>query len=127
MEENNAPETQNEGEERLITTILPDPNTIFRCHKCRAPLFKGSSIIPHENTKVRPFAGKRKEFGGDSCTSYFIEKPEWLDATKRRSDSILCPKCGYKVGHYNWVGAQCSCGEWVKPSFQMVISRLDDM
>jgi len=123
MEEENHPNTTEEtinNEEKVI---------IYRCQQCRAPLFSSKSIIPHEATKTRKFANKRKEFGdGNSgCTSHFIEKPEWLDATGRVSDTIYCPKCHYKIGHFSWKGAQCSCGEWIVPSFQIPVSRVDSI
>jgi hypothetical protein len=107
----------------------PAPTDIpssFRCQQCRKTLFEAKDLIPHEATVVRKFSGKRQKFSeGNECTSYFIEKPEWLPALGKRSDSILCPKCRYTVGHFCWVGVQCSCGEWVKPSFQIVKSRVD--
>ena len=103
------------------------PVIIYRCPQCRVGLFKSTSIIPHQATKERKFARKRQEYAGvdSECTSFFIEKPGWLDATGRKADSIKCPRCGFKVGHFNWIGCQCSCGEWVKPSFQIPKSRVD--
>ena len=108
--------------------IIP-PEAIFRCQQCRTILFTGSSIISHEATKTRKFANKRKEYGDKSneCTSYFIEQPSWLNAIGKMSDTIYCPKCNFKIGHFSWKGAQCSCGEWIKPSFQIPISRVDSI
>jgi hypothetical protein len=105
----------------------PDPDAVFRCPKCRTALFRGSDVIPHEATKTRKFSKKRQQFGSkeNGCMSFFIEKPEWLDATGRMSDTIFCPNCRIKIGHFSWIGQQCSCGEWVKPSFQIPISRVD--
>lgn len=111
----------------IIIHYLKDKQ--YRCPQCRLILFKGENIIPHEATKVRKFAKKRRDFGSpeDTCSSFFTEQPEWLDATGRIKDVIYCPKCQYKLGHFNWVGGQCSCGEWVKPSFQFPISRVDSV
>ena len=107
------------------------PKIIYRCQQCRAPLFTNRSIIPHEATKFRKFCtfGKRQEFANEnsSCTSYFVQKPPWLDATGRVSDNIYCPKCHFKIGHFSWRGSQCSCGEWIKPSFQISMSRVDSL
>ena len=141
--ENATSQVQNTDDEWKETPVAPpaieeeskpkidpnhvDPNTVFRCSQCRTILFKGSDIIPHEATKVRKFSRKRQQFGSqeNGCHSYFIEKPDWLDATGRTTDTIYCPKCHNKLGHFNWVGQQCSCGEWVKPSFQIPKSRVD--
>jgi hypothetical protein len=102
------------------------PPTIFRCPQCRTALFSSTDLIPHAASKVRKFNGKRQQFSDDNtCTAHYIEKPDWLDATGRRADTIHCPKCKYKVGHFSWIGSQCSCGEWVKPSFQIAKSRVD--
>ena len=113
-------ETKDEKEEDKII--------YYRCPQCRLVLFKSTDIIPHEATKLRDFANKRRQFadGSNKCSSFFIEKPNWLDARGRMSDTIYCPKCNYKVGHFSWKGSQCSCGEWIKPSFQFPISRVDD-
>lgn len=100
---------------------------IYRCQQCRKPLFKSADIIPHQATKLRDFANKRRQFADatNECTSFFIEKPAWLDAKGKTSDTIYCPYCHYKIGHFSWIGSQCSCGEWIKPSFQIPISRVD--
>lgn len=104
----------------------PEAVTVYRCHQCRVPLFRSTDIIPHQATKVRKFANKRQTFSEDQkCQSFFIEQPKWLNATGRMSDAIYCPKCNYKIGHFSWKGAQCNCGEWVKPSFQVPHSRVD--
>ena len=117
---NNDSQKQNSEEDK-------DKIILYRCPQCRVALFRSTDIIPHEATKMRDFANKRRQFADASCpcSSYFIEKPKWLDATGRRSDTIYCPKCNYKIGHFSWVGSQCSCGEWVKPSFQIPMSRVD--
>lgn len=44
-------------------------------------------------------------------------------------DTIYCPgangRCGAKLGGRSWIGAQCSCGAWVAPSFRIHASRVD--
>lgn len=32
---------------------------------------------------------------------------------------LSCPKCATRLGTYCWAGAQCSCGAWVTPAFQV--------
>jgi DNA-directed RNA polymerase subunit RPC12/RpoP len=112
-------------EQKEVEDIVPE-HRIYKCPQCRSVLFGSEDIILHEATKVRKFAGKRqKDSEGQDCQSFFIQKPEWLNALGRKSGSIHCPKCNYKIGHFSWVGSQCSCGEWVKPSFQVPKSRVD--
>jgi hypothetical protein len=36
------------------------------------------------------------------------------------------PKCAEKLGHFAHFGAQCSCGRWVNPSYQISKSKVDE-
>jgi hypothetical protein len=114
-----------EGEAPQLASEDPAPPALFKCQQCRNTLFKSADVIPHLPDQTRKIAGKRREYGGEQCTSYFIEKPDWLNALGRKSDTVYCPKCHYKIGHFSWIGCQCSCGEWVKPAFQIIKSRID--
>jgi len=40
-------------------------------------------------------------------------------------DKIYCFKCKSRLGSYSWSGSQCSCLEWVVPSFQFIKSKID--
>ena len=40
-------------------------------------------------------------------------------------DKIHCIKCKSRIGSYSWSGSQCSCLEWVIPSFQFIKSKID--
>ena len=40
-------------------------------------------------------------------------------------DKIHCLKCKSRIGSYSWSGSQCSCFEWVIPSFQFIKSKID--
>lgn len=125
--QNTVNENANQAGEEMDNKQETDKVILYRCPQCRVVLFKSTDIIPHEATKLRDFANKRRQFadGNNPCSSFFVEKPNWLDARGRMSDTIYCPKCNYKVGHFSWKGSQCSCGEWIKPSFQFPISRVD--
>lgn len=39
---------------------------------------------------------------------------------------IICPnpKCGAKLGNYDWAGVNCSCKEWVTPVSMYLDSRV---
>ena len=39
---------------------------------------------------------------------------------------ILCPKCSVRLGSFNWAGEQCSCSQWVVPSLQIHMSKIDE-
>lgn len=60
------------------------------------------------------------------CTSVFTEmNPEWLCDVSANNGRITCPKCEARLGNYAWSGSMCSCGEWVTPSFQFQLARVD--
>jgi dual specificity phosphatase 12 len=49
---------------------------------------------------------------------------EWLQYDpNEQMGKISCPKCQEKVGKYFLYGAQCSCGRWVAPGFQIHKSK----
>lgn len=127
-----TPQTENQEAEAATTEEKQQQEEQpknYKCPQCRFILFTDKDIIPHEATKARKFINKRNTYSDkdNEHTSLFIEKPEWLNALGRNNDTIYCPKCNYKVGHFNWKGSQCSCGEWVKPSFQFPLSRIDQI
>lgn len=40
-------------------------------------------------------------------------------------DTIYCFHCKTKVGGQSWIGAQCSCGPWITPSFRIHAKAVD--
>ncbi|XP_042303660.1 dual specificity protein phosphatase 12 [Sceloporus undulatus] len=90
--------------------------------------------------------------GRSSCTSYFVEPLQWMEPVllgvmegqeqvggitcfyrmlgpcmlEMNVSQLLCPKCTSKLGSFHWHGAQCSCGHWVTPAFQIHKSRVDE-
>ncbi|XP_014439014.2 dual specificity protein phosphatase 12 isoform X2 [Tupaia chinensis] len=104
---------------------------------CRRSLFRSSSILYHnEGNGPIAFAHKRvtpalmpTRGSPAQCTSYFIEPVQWMESTLLgvMDGQLLCPKCGAKLGSFNWYGEQCSCGRWVTPAFQMHKNRVDEM
>jgi dual specificity phosphatase 12 len=54
------------------------------------------------------------------CSGYFVEPLTWMEpvlATGDVAGKLVCPnpKCGAKIGSYDWAGVQCGCKEWVTP------------
>jgi hypothetical protein len=63
---------------------------------------------------------------GTGCTSVFVRQPpEWAPCADGNGGRLTCPKCESKIGNYAWSGASCSCGNWVTPSFQFQLARVD--
>ncbi|KAL2771389.1 dual specificity protein phosphatase 12 [Daubentonia madagascariensis] len=132
------PELQNLPQELFAV----DPTTIsqglkdqvlYKCRKCRRSLFRSSSILDH-NEGNGPVAFVHKRMTPPfvyhlSCTSYFIEPVQWMESTLLgvMDGQLLCPKCGAKLGSFNWCGEQCSCGRWITPAFQIHKNRVDEM
>uniref|UniRef100_A0A8C5QRX1 Dual specificity protein phosphatase 12 n=2 Tax=Leptobrachium leishanense TaxID=445787 RepID=A0A8C5QRX1_9ANUR len=119
-----------------------DPNlmgqtaeVLYRCRKCRRSLFRADSILNHIlGNGPSAFAHKKVNLSTHAslyaqCTSYFVEPVQWMkEALLGVMDGqLLCPKCGSKLGCFNWYGEQCSCGRWVTPAFQVHKNRVDEV
>ncbi|KAJ2331929.1 tyrosine protein phosphatase yvh1 [Coemansia sp. RSA 2681] len=115
------------------------PQRLIRCKKCRRPLVTGANVIDHQaGAGQLAFSyNKRNTNGVDTphafpqnraCSSLFVEPMEWMDGIRDGlvENKVNCPKCDAKLGSYNWSGAQCSCGKWITPSFQIHRNRVDE-
>ncbi|DAZ99113.1 TPA: hypothetical protein N0F65_008418 [Lagenidium giganteum] len=100
---------------------------------CRHVLFTSDDLMEHEPQK-HTFTMRRVRISIDShhrqddCTSYFLaDTMPWMDEDHLAEGKLICPmpKCQSRVGHFQWAGAQCSCGTWVTPSVKITKSRVD--
>ncbi|KAJ2542869.1 tyrosine protein phosphatase yvh1 [Coemansia sp. RSA 1933] len=131
--------------ERIVAGM--DPQTLripvqglVRCKKCRRPLVTEANILDHQAGVGQVAFSYKKRNGGSgantphafpqhqACSSLFVEPMEWMDGVSDGllENKIACPKCSAKLGSYNWAGAQCSCGKWITPSFQIHRNRVDE-
>lgn len=106
----------------------------FTCRLCRKLLFTSDELSDHSknflvsSSSSLPISKKPR----NPCTSLFLEDaprfftPQDL-ADEEGGGKILCPHCKARCGSWTWVGSACSCGEWLAPSFQFVISRVDQI
>lgn len=100
----------------------------LKCKKCRLALFPTSKIVPHMQDESAPWWDPRwQDDPGELCTSsFFVEPTQWLfEQAQSLQGKVLCPKCGSKVGNYNWAGLYCECGACVQPGFHITQSRVD--
>lgn len=102
---------------------------LFRCRKCRRPLFKEGSVISHVPGRGQACFKWHKQGPSDQaeCTSYFIQPVAWMQELLigQQEGKLSCPKCNSRLGNFHWAGQQCSCGAWITPSFQIHKNRLD--
>lgn len=101
---------------------------LYACRACRKRLFLGETLIAHEKGR----AGFERKHGAqrsaqEDCTSHFIETYTWMGDLMSLEGKLNCPKCSARVGSFNWAGMQCSCGTWVRPAFQVVKSKVDEI
>ena len=101
---------------------------VYACRACRKRLFLSDAMVAHEQGKAQ-FERKHGTFrtGQEECTSHFIETYLWMGDLSTLEGKLACPKCHARVGSYNWAGMQCSCGTWVRPAFQIVKSKVDEV
>lgn len=116
-----------------LSSTTTDDYCIFRCKKCRKPLFQQCNVNPHDVDESKFFRPSVKNLTvlnqphSMQCSSYFLEPIKWME------DSIIghvngkleCPHCNFKLGRFNWSGARCSCGMWITPSLQIHASNVD--
>ncbi|KAI9003104.1 putative dual specificity protein phosphatase, partial [Gaertneriomyces semiglobifer] len=99
----------------------------IRCRKCRMVLAHNNDIQDHEPGNGQTAFAYRKREGllqqqQIECANIFIEPLSWIEGKENdTSNKIVCPnpKCGAKLGGYNWSGDQCSCGAWIAPAFSI--------
>jgi hypothetical protein len=110
----------------------------YACRSCRCPLFGREHLQdpPHVPSRHK-FSYRKQRHGGSpggggpagACESYFLQSVlPWMaggGATGAAEGRVGCPRCGAKLGGWNWSGAQCSCGTWVVPAIQVPRSRVD--
>ncbi|KAG6812879.1 hypothetical protein H0H92_015807 [Tricholoma furcatifolium] len=66
------------------------------------------------------------------CSGYFVEPMGWMESflsAGQLAGKIVCPnpKCGAKLGNYDWAGVCCGCKEWVTPGFCINRSKVDEV
>jgi len=107
------------------------PLLVYTCRACRKRLFLSDAIIGHEfgvhNFDKKKGAPRPSFANGRDCTSWWIETYRWMGPLNEIEGKLLCPKCSARVGSYHWAGMQCSCGTWVRPAFQVVKSKVDEV
>ena len=90
----------------------------------------GQSAFKHRKQKSNS-GGVCDASGGKGaaslCTSLFLQGEEATRLELSEVEGNLgCPKCGVRIGSFNWAGAQCSCGQWVCPAIQVTKSKVDE-
>ncbi|KNC78749.1 hypothetical protein SARC_08830 [Sphaeroforma arctica JP610] len=112
-------------------------DTTYRCRSCRKELFAQKQAIPHETGKgqeaftwyKRNDRYDKNAPPTDMCSSHFLVPIKWM-AQAIVGDGVYdgklsCDNCSAKIGSFNWSGAQCSCGAWVSPAFQVNKAKVD--
>jgi dual specificity phosphatase 12 len=107
----------------------------YTCRKCGTVLCTSAQRLEHESSgETLPFGHhKSRKLGAPNsavgeCTAVFLNSDsdlQWIGDTTSAEGKIQCPKCSARVGSFAWAGMQCSCGAWVAPAFQLVLSKID--
>lgn len=78
--------------------------------------------------KVKDMKQQGEKIPKKGCTSFFFAEPlKWMEPEKMvdLSGIIRCAKCKSIIGSYKHAGAQCSCGLWICPSFQIGLNSFN--
>lgn len=110
----------------------PDPDLpMFACRICRTILIGENHLAEDHRPNLHSFKRYQSNSRGQQhtvCQSLFCDERVlgWLSPHgKDVEGKLACPKCSVKLGHWNWAGAQCSCGTWIVPAIQIPISKVD--
>ncbi|KAG8703623.1 hypothetical protein FRC09_004066 [Ceratobasidium sp. 395] len=96
-----------------------------------AQAFKNSGLTGMTPLSGSP-AGSPPILYNPKCSGYFVEPLKWMEPfleSGQLAGKIMCPnpKCGAKLGNYDWAGVACSCKEWVTPGFCIHKSKVDEI
>lgn len=106
-----------------------------RCRMCRRLVAAAEHVVAHERGAGSGAFDPRKRgkggvaaHGSVACSSLFVEPLAWMSPALEDmavEGKLMCPKCAGRLGGFCWAGAQCSCGAWVVPAFQLHAARVD--
>jgi len=96
-----------------------------------AQAFKNSGLTGMTPISASPAVSPPILFN-PKCSGYFVEPLKWMQPFLEKGQlqgKIMCPnpKCGAKLGNYDWAGVSCSCKEWVTPGFCIHKSKVDEI
>ena len=119
-------------EETSSKGILPSPDLSrnrYACKICRTVLFGEDDIEDPPHLKGKHTFSRQNSRSSNSsmkCNNVFLSSGiNWMGDMSAFEGRLECPKCSAKVGHWNWSGAQCSCGSWVTPAIYFPLSKVD--
>ena len=125
----NDPSLDTLNESSDTTPTLDPTKTRYSCRVCRTILFGDADLQdpPHVPSQHQ-FSHRKHSSGRASCQSLFLQTNlSWMgtEIATCNEGKFACPNCHSKLGHWNWSGAQCSCGTWVVPAIQVPSSKID--
>lgn len=114
-------------------TNVSSDEEIYKCKKCRKPLFKKHGVIAHDEGDGEAAFDWRSDLPHSSereskpCQqSLFVEPVQWMaPAIMVPEGKLACWKCGSKIGSFVWHGERCPCGTWIAPAFHIQNSKVD--
>ncbi|EGC34235.1 hypothetical protein DICPUDRAFT_153585 [Dictyostelium purpureum] len=135
----NINNTQEETEEESNNNKATLGVYRYCCRKCSTELFLDYDILDHEQGEGQSsFKFHRRDLNLSEnkeaaakkvvCTSFFISEIEFVlnQTGEGMSGKLNCLNCKEKLGSWSWSGEQCSCGQWIAPSFQIPKQRIDE-
>ena len=116
------------------TAGASDASGVLGSAQCRRLVAATEHIVAHERGAGGGAFDPRKRGKGAAqhvaaaCSSIFVEPLAWMAPALEDmapEGKLMCPKCAGRLGGFCWAGAQCSCGAWVVPAFQLHAARVD--
>ena len=115
-------------QQKRIPGYIDHDMTTFACRMCRTVLLGENNFADEHIQNQHSFKKWSSNFTMVGCQSVFCDESvlEWLSPEGVNVEGKLtCSNCSVKIGHWNWSGAQCSCGTWVVPAIQIPLGKVD--
>ena len=133
MIEPKVEDEKNENDEcefkKIIIKNEKDESFIIQCKKCRVKLFTDLMITKHSLNVIESQCMMKP----DVCNCIFMNSEDeevlkllsLMGNTSEMEGLLSCFKCKNKIGRFNYYGQKCSCNQWICPSFQVSVSKVD--
>ncbi|XP_026481202.1 E3 ubiquitin-protein ligase RNF180-like [Ctenocephalides felis] len=102
----------------------------MKCRKCRAVLYENEFVFDGHGAKINKNSESNCKTALDRFCFHEENLPSWMlsaiETSQWTKGKINCPKCGIKIGSFDFVsGNKCECAEYVIPPIYVIKSKTD--
>lgn len=106
---------------------------IMHCRKCRTTLCENKFALDGHGIQISNLNSKAEEKCQTAVDRFCFNEdnlPSWMlpiiESSKWTKGKINCPKCGNKIGSFDFVsGNKCECADYIIPPIYFIKSKTD--